>query len=249
MVTTTRGVVALVPARGGSQRIPHKNIRPLGGHPLIHYTLAAAKQSGVFQTVLVSSDCEETLATARDCPGGGILTVRRPAKYATAASPDIEWVSHALGYLGGTFETFALLRPTSPFRTAATIRRAWEEFDRSACDCLRAVQAAHVNPYKLWWMQHGELSPVLPVHDVPPWHSRPTQTLPPAFEQNASLEFARCALVQDRLYPSLTGPRIWGFLNPPPEGFDLNTPDDWAWAEYQMTSGAWRLPSLEGVTA
>ena len=139
---------------------------------------------------------------------------------------------------------FAILRPTSPFRTAQTIRRAWAEFNRSACDALRAVQPAGVNPYKLWWMTHCELLPLLPTYDVPPWHSRPTQTLPGVYLQNASLEMAMCRLVRDRLYPSITGPRIYGFMNPEPEGFDLNTPEDWARAEHQIVSGAWTLPPL-----
>ena len=237
-----KSIVALIPARAGSQRLKNKNIKPLAGHPLIAYTIAVAKQSGIFQMILVSSDSEDILHIALQM---GVAAIRRPAKWATAESPDIEWVKHALTsetIADQQHEVFAILRPTSPFRTAATIRRAWSEFERSTCDCLRAVQASGVNPYKLWWLNNCELMPLLPKNDVPPWHSRPTQTLPPTYQQNASLEMGKVALVRDRLYPSICAGRIYGFVNPPPEGFDINTGDDWAFAEMKITSGEWVLP-------
>ena len=91
-----------------------------------------------------------------------------------------------------------------------------------------------------------ELTPLLPVHDVPPWHSRPTQTLPLVYQQNASLEMARCSLVRDRLYPSICSGRVWGFLCPRPDGFDINTQDDWDIAELMITTGRWTLPTIPG---
>src|SRR3990167_1153878 len=94
-----KSIVALIPARAGSARIPGKNLRRLAGHPLIAYTIAAAQQSGIFQTILVSSDSEDILQIALQM---GIAAIRRPAKWATADSPDIEWVTHAL-----TCETIA----------------------------------------------------------------------------------------------------------------------------------------------
>ena len=217
-------------------------MRPLAGHPLIAYTIAAAQQSGIFSAIYVSSDDEPTLQLALK---SGIAGIRRPAKYASDDSPDIEWVKHALSIetlADQQHDCFAILRPTSPFRTAKTIQRAWAEYERTACDSLRAVEVVKASPFKMWWLVNCELQPLLPTHDVPPWHSRPTQTLPWAVQQNASLEISKCSLVRDRLYPSITGPRIWGFLNAEPEGFDLNTPEDWARAEQQIASGAWTLP-------
>lgn len=237
-------VIALIPARGGSVRIPGKNIKPLGGRPLLHYTLAAAVQSGVFVRILVSSDDDATLACAQEIPG--VMTVRRPAKLATAESPDVEWVAHALAYVAGDrpYDAFAILRPTSPFRTADTIRRAWVAFDGSGCDSLRAIEPVRETPYKMWVGTSADMRPLLSMGEHPPWHSRPTQTLPVVYKQNASLEIAKCALVQDRLYPSITGPCVYGFLNPEPDGFDLNTLEDWDRAEAMIASGAWTLPTL-----
>jgi CMP-N,N'-diacetyllegionaminic acid synthase len=241
---SSKSIIALIPARAGSKRIPNKNTRLLAGHPLIAYTIAAAQQSKIFASIIVSSDSDEALQIGLQMGVGGI---RRPEKYASDDSPDIEWVKHALtstAIFDQQHDCFAILRPTSPFRTAKTIQRAWAEYERSACDSLRAVEVVTASPYKMFWLVNCELQPMLPTNDVPPWHSRPTQTLPWAVQQNASLEISKCSLVRDRLYPSITGPRIWGFLNPTPEGFDINTDEDWALAEARIDSGAWTLPTL-----
>jgi len=237
---TSPSILALIPARGGSVRIPGKNLKPLHGHPLLAYTIAAAKASGIFARIFVSSESPQVLDVAS---AYGAIAWTRPAAYATAESPDIEWVHDLLTHTAEG-DCFAILRPTSPFRSAATIQRAWEQFQRSPCDCLRAVEAVSVNPYKCWVLSDCELTPLLPVHDVPPWHSRPSQTLPRVYQQNASLEIAKCSLVRDRLYPSICSGRVWGFVNPRPEGFDINDADDWAFAEMQIASGAWTLPTI-----
>ena len=241
--TPSKSIIALIPARAGSVRIPGKNMKVLAGHPLLAYTIAAAQQSGIFRDIVVSTNDPAAGDLAKVM---GVVQSIRPDGFATSDSPDVEWVQYTLGCdAADGADCFAILRPTSPFRSAKTIQRAWAEYKRSACDSLRAVQPAGVNPYKLWWMQNCELTPLLPTYDVPPWHSRPTQTLPPVYQQNASLEISKCSLVRDRLYPSITGPRIWGFLNPEPDGFDVNTLEDWARAEAKIASGEWMLPRVE----
>ena len=83
-------IVALIPARSGSKRVPHKNIRPLGGHPLMAYSISAAVNSGVFSEVLVSTDSEEYADIARHY--GASVPFLSPNKYAESFSPDIECV-------------------------------------------------------------------------------------------------------------------------------------------------------------
>src|SRR6185503_21385867 len=117
--------VAFIPARQGSKRVPGKNIRLLGGHPMLAYSIAPALDSGVFESVIVSTDSEEIAAIARHY--GAEVPFLRPAALASDTSPDIEWLEYTLNELSGhgrTWECFSLLRPTSPVRTAATIRRA-----------------------------------------------------------------------------------------------------------------------------
>src|SRR5262245_57387498 len=91
-------VVALIPARQGSKRVPGKNVRALAGHPVLAYTIAPAIESGVFQSVIVSTDSEEVAAIARHY--GAEVPFLRPAALAGDTSPDIEWVEFTLAELG-----------------------------------------------------------------------------------------------------------------------------------------------------
>jgi CMP-N,N'-diacetyllegionaminic acid synthase len=87
-----RSAVALIPARGGSERIPGKNVRELAGHPLIAYSIATAHQCDAFDRVIVSTDSEEIAAVATAY--GAEAPALRPPEMASSTSPDIEWVRH-----------------------------------------------------------------------------------------------------------------------------------------------------------
>src|SRR5262245_25710411 len=122
-------VVALIPARSGSKRVIDKNGRVLSGHPLMAYAIASARASGVFDAVICSTDTERLAQIARHY--GAEVPFLRPAEFATSISPDIEWVEDTLKRLKAqrrSYDCFSILRPTSPFRTTDTIRRAWAEF-------------------------------------------------------------------------------------------------------------------------
>jgi CMP-N,N'-diacetyllegionaminic acid synthase len=157
-------IVALIPARGGSKRVPGKNVRVLGGHPLIAYTIAPAIASGVFDAVIVSTDLPEIAEVARRY--GAEVPFLRPAALAGDTSPDIEWVEHTLRTLadqGRSYDAFSLLRPTSPFRTPDTLRRAWAAFSADPrADSLRAVEKCTQHPGKMWVARGNRLLPLLP---------------------------------------------------------------------------------------
>src|SRR5439155_11233437 len=87
-------LVALVPARSGSERVLGKNVRPLGGHPLLAYAVATALQAGVFQRVVCSTDSGKIAEVAQRY--GADVPFLRPTELATATSPDIEWIAHTL---------------------------------------------------------------------------------------------------------------------------------------------------------
>lgn len=233
-------IVALIPARAGSQRIPGKNIKCLHGQPLIAYTIAAARMAGIFTRIIVSSNSPETLTIAERY---GATPLLRPNALAADDSPDIDWVLHAVR--GTDIEAFAILRPTSPFRSAATIQRAWSTLRWSDADSLRAVTpwTGH-HPGKLWTEAHGCLLPVMTNWTAQaPYHSSPTQLLMPIWQQTASLEMARRRVV-DATPATISGTTIAPFVVEGPDAFDLNTPEDWARAEAQIATGAWRLPAL-----
>ena len=242
-------MVALIPARAGSKRIPGKNLKLFRGHPLIAYTIAAAKQSGVFTDVLVSSEDDATLRLARKYGAGAIW---RPPAYSSDTAPDILWVKQVLLRLkesGHRPDAFAILRPTAPFRTAETIRRCAREFHApdQTVDSMRAVEPAQQSPYKMWVLPYefGPLKPLLEGKhpDGTPYHSSPTQTCPIVYVQNASLEMSWTSNVE--VYGTLTGRKICPFVTRDLEGFDLNTPADWREAEHLAACYPDRLPPVD----
>jgi CMP-N,N'-diacetyllegionaminic acid synthase len=239
-------IVALIPARSGSRRIPDKNIRPLAGYPLIAYTIAAARASEVFGAVIVSTDSKAYAQIARKY--GAETPFLRPAEMADDLSPDIEWIEHALKKLrsaGREFDAFSILRPTSPFRLPQTIRRAWTEFSSQAgIDSLRAVEKCKQHPGKMWIVRGARMVPLLPLGPAElPWHSTPYQALPEVYSQNASLEIARSRVVFEG--HSIAGEVVMPFFTEGFEGFDVNHPYDWQLAEQLIQTGEARLPSIE----
>lgn len=238
-------IVALIPARAGSKRVPNKNIKPLAGHPVIAYTIAAALQSGIFQSVIVSTDSEQIAAIARYY--GAEVPFLRPPEFATDTSPDIEWIEDVLKKLaaqGRGTDCFSILRPTSPFRKPETIRRAWEAFKGAAgVDSLRAVEKCKQHPGKMWVIRGRVMYPLLPIGPAEqPWHSSQYPTLPEVYVQNASLEIAWTRVVFEGR--TIAGHVIMPFLTQGDEGYDVNDVADWVYAEYLLASGGATLPHV-----
>jgi N-acylneuraminate cytidylyltransferase len=238
--------VALIPARGGSKRVPAKNIRVLAGYPLIAYTIAAAIESKIFSAVLVSTDSDEIAAIAR--AWGAEVPGLRPAQFAGDLSPDIEWVEDMLNGLsatGRTYDCFSILRPTSPFRQPETIRRAWAQFSvEEGVDSLRAVERCSQHPGKMWVVRGNRMTPLLPLSPADqPWHSSQYQSLPAVYVQNASLEIAWSRVVFEGR--TIAGQVVMPFFTEGYEGFDINQPRDWFMAEELVRSGEARLPQLK----
>ena len=253
-------VVALIPARSGSQRVPGKNTRMLAGHPLLAYTIAAARESGLFDAIIVSTDSEQTAAIARQY--GAEAPFLRPPEYAMDLSPDIEWVDYTLRRLqmkGREWDAFSILRPTSPFRQAETIRRAWRAFttpDYPFQDAalpeiphsLRAMERVRQHPAKMWLVNGAvatpflNLIPVGPAVGGAPPHSSPGQALPPVWVQNASLEIAWSRTLWET--HSISGWNVMAFLTEGHEGFDINTEDDWLLAEALIAAERVTLPPV-----
>jgi CMP-N,N'-diacetyllegionaminic acid synthase len=241
----TPSIIALVPARAGSKRVPDKNIRPLAGHPLIAYTIAAALQSEIFTAVVVSTDSERYAGIARYY--GAEVPFLRPAEFAGDLSPDIEWVEYTLKRLpdeGQAYDCFSILRPTNPFRQAGTIRRAWEGFlAEDGVDSLRAVEKCQQHPGKMWVVRGKRMMPLLPLSPPDqPWHSSQYQSLPEVYVQNASLEIAWTRVIFEGR--TIAGNVLMPFFTRDYEGFDVNHLYDWQLAEELIRSGQARLPSV-----
>jgi N-acylneuraminate cytidylyltransferase len=228
--------VALVPARAGSTRVPGKNIAPLAGHPLIAYSIAAARESGLFTTVLVSTDSVQIAAIARRY--GAEVPGLRPAELAGARSADIEWVQLVLR--DRDEELFSILRPTSPFRTAATIRRAWDALMAVPdADSVRAIRPVKEHPGKMWRVEGELMVPLLPqTPGEVPTHSRQFADLPQVFVQDSSLEIAWTRIVADG---EIAGRRVVPFRTEGLEGLSIDYPEDFVEAEKHAAL----LPAIE----
>ena len=241
-------VVALIPARSGSKRVVDKNARVLGGHPLIAYTIAAAKASGVFDAVVCSTDTGRLARIAHHY--GAEIPFLRPAEFATSTSPDIEWVEDMLTRLkaeGRDYDCFSILRPTSPFRTAETIKRAWGEFlAEQGVDSLRAVEKVTQHPGKMWVVRGKRMTPLLPLTpETQPWHSSQMAALPEVHVQNASLEIAWSRVVHEGR--TIAGITVMPFFTSEAEGFDINNQYDWDLAEAIVSQGKFSLPAVSAA--
>lgn len=238
--------VALIPARAGSKRIADKNIAPLAGHPLIAYTICAARDAGVFDTVIVSTDSERYAAIARHY--GAEVPGLRPAVMSGDTSPDIEWVRYTLQVLadrGQAYDAFSLLRPTSPCRKPQTIQRAMAQFAaQDGVDSLRAVEKCEQHPGKMWIVRGARMHPLMPMgpKDVP-YHSTQYAALPEVYVQNASLEIAWSRVPLEMA--SIAGEVLTPFLTEGDEGFDVNRPRDWKLLEMALASGEASLPTID----
>jgi CMP-N,N'-diacetyllegionaminic acid synthase len=168
----------------------------------------------------------------------------RPSELGSATSPDIEWVEHVLGQLAPC-DAFAILRPTSPFRGAAAIRRAWERFCElgERIDSIRAVEPCRQHPGKMW-VVHGDdlMSPLLPQPEELPFHSRQYAALPPVHVQNSSLEIAWTRVVAEQR--TIAGRGVAPFFTDGLEGLSIDYPGDLERAEQMLARGDGELPEV-----
>ncbi len=225
-------IVALIPARSGSKRVPHKNVRELAGHPLLAYAIGAAQEAGIFANIIVSSDAQEVRDIARIY---GAIGLPRSLSFATDDAPDIQWVNAV--FTEREADAFAIIRPTSPFRRGPWIRKAWEIL-RSVprADSIRAVRPCREHPAKMWRffasqsleIDKGDplfMSPVMQgIGYEAPFHSMPTQLLPMVYTQTAALEIAWARV----LPASISGAMVLPYFTEAnaPEAIDINEERD-----------------------
>src|SRR5438067_11059590 len=235
-------VVALIPARSGSERVPGKNVRPLGGHPLLAYAVATALQAGVFQRVVCSTDSGKIAEVAQRY--GAEVPFLRPTELATATSPDIEWITHALAELDEHYDLFAIVRATNPFRGPDVLRRGFEQLLATPeADSIRAVELVKQHPGKMWIVEGKTMRPLLDqAHLDVAWHAGQYQALPPVYVQNSALEIAWTRVV------SQTGTRegkvVAPYFTDGAEGFNIDDEEDWERARRLLDSGDVVLPDV-----
>ena len=236
-------IVALIPARSGSERVRDKNTRPLAGHPLLAYAIASARQAGIFDRIVCSTDNGKIAAVAQRY--GADTPFLRPAKFATSTSPDIEWITHALAALDEHYDLFAIVRATNPFRGPDVLIRGLEQLLATPeADSIRAVELVKQHPGKMWVLEGKTMRPLLDQsHLDSAWHAGQYQALPEIYVQNSALEIAWTRVV------SQTGTRegrvVAPFLTRGHEGFNIDDEDDWDRARRLLDAGEVALPDVD----
>jgi CMP-N,N'-diacetyllegionaminic acid synthase len=222
-------VLGLIPARGGSKGVPRKNIRMLGGKPLLHYTAATARAARLLARVVLSTDDDEIARIGREC----LLEVpfMRPPELAADATPSLLVVKHALESLakeGDVFDAVCLLQPTHPFRQAGDIDACITLLGESGADSVVTVLPVppEHNPH---WVFFRDPDGTLRLSTGESTLIPRRQDLPPAFHREGSVYVTLRDVVLRG--GSLLGDRVIGYPVDPEQSVNIDTQEDWARAE------------------
>jgi YrbI family 3-deoxy-D-manno-octulosonate 8-phosphate phosphatase len=222
-------VLAIIPARGGSKSIPHKNIRSFAGYPLISYSIAAGLQSRSVTRTVVSTDNEEIAQISREY--GAEVPFLRPAKYSQDNSQDFPVFQHALNWFADEQnyhpDLVIQLRPTSPVRPHQCVDDAVKILlDHPHADSVRGVVMAGQNPYKMWHINpEGRLAPLIKVKGVEEAYNVPRQQLPDVYWQTGHIDVIRPKVILEK--KSMSGKNIWPLVIDPLYTVDIDTLLDW----------------------
>lgn len=211
--------LCIIPARGGSKRLPLKNIRLLAGKPMVVYTIEAALQSEVFDEVCVSTESEEIAEVARQC--GAEVPFMRPPELAADDVGVVHVCLHALDFYvkrGMKFNILGVLLPSSPLRTGEDIRGAHEKFLSADADFLMAVTDYIYSPFQALHERNGHLRPFWD----PLYYRKRRQDLPKVVVDNGAIYLMYVeAFRRERIF---YGERLTGFHMPFARSVDV---DDW----------------------
>lgn len=220
-------ILALITARAGSKRLPGKNIRILGGKPLIVWSIDVAKDIPEICDILVSTD---DLAIASICSeAGAYVPWLRPAELATDTASSVDVALHALNWYEaerGAVDGLLLLQPTSPFRAKAAVRKGIELFWKNGQHPVLGVSPTHAHPMWALKMEGDYLVPFMREHGL----EMRSQDLPTAYVVNGS--FYLIAPAELRACRSFVGIKTIPLLaESPQETLDIDTEWDWAVSE------------------
>lgn len=228
------GVVAIIPARGGSKRIPRKNIAHLAGKPLLAYAIETAQQVDSIHTVLVSTDDVEIADVAKKY--GADIPWLRPEHLSLDTTPSIEVVLHAVEWArmqyGNQVQYGVLLEPTAPLRTPAQVSQAIELLRTSDADSVVSVcKLPHVfNPEEVLTIENDRIRPYMAGRSMDTRLLRNRQS--PVYVQNGLVYAFRLDMLleQKSLYGEKCLPLVvdWDYF------LDIDTPSDLELAEYRI---------------
>jgi CMP-N-acetylneuraminic acid synthetase len=215
-------VLAIIPARGGSKGVPRKNIKLLGGKPLIAYSIEAARQSTRIDLSLVSTDDREISEVARSFE---IEVLPRPPEFAEDTTPMPDVIRHVLKERGSGFDILVLLQPTCPQRTGEDIDNALKLFEDGQVQSVISVyKVEDHHPARMYKIENNRLEPLFP--DL---IGGRRQDLPPIYHRNGAIY--ACRVEHFNRTSSLWDEHPAPFVMPRDRSINIDDPLDFEIAE------------------
>lgn len=224
-------ILGIIPARGGSKGVPNKNIRLLGGKPLLQYTIEVAQQAN-FHRLILTTDSQAIAEVAR---GFGVeVPFIRPVHLAEDTTPMLPVLQHAVDYLekhGDYYDFICLLQPTNPFRKVAHIVGCFELQCQTNADTVMTILPvpSEYNPHWVYF-QTEDKGLVLSTGEPVPIPRR--QELPTAYHREGSVYLVKRDVLM--LQSTLYGEKVVGYLMVPEESVNIDTLADWEHAEQML---------------
>jgi N-acylneuraminate cytidylyltransferase len=225
---TSLKILAIIPARGGSKGVPGKNIKELGGKPLLAYTVEAAQESQLISRLVLSSDDDKIIKVAQDF--GVDVPFVRPDNLAQDQSGSIGVVQHTVEFLekqGDSYDAVLLLQPTSPVREKGFIDKAIHNFLNSDADALVSVLPVP-HEYNPHWVfeadENDELKIATGEHEI----IKRRQDLPMAFFRDGSIYLTKTEVIKKG---SFYGDKLTYIQSNPDTYVNIDTLEDWKRAE------------------
>ena len=219
----TPDAICIIPARGGSKRLPRKNILPLNGEPMIGYPIQTALKSGVFQQVIVSTEDDEIAVIAE---AAGARVMGRPKELATDQSYVVQVCEHVLKVYQvermANAHAFCCLYPTAVFVSQTQLRESRRFLE--GVDSVIGVTRYPVHPYKAMEKKPSGLDVVFPEH-----RAMKSQDYPIMVAPNGTFYWSRIGQFLDAL--SFEAGTVLGYEIPGEQAIDIDTPDDYRRAE------------------
>jgi CMP-N,N'-diacetyllegionaminic acid synthase len=235
MTKKKSNIVGIIPARGGSKGVPKKNIKEIGGFPMIAYSILAGQLAEKIDRCIISTDSQEIVDIAKSY--GGDVPFFRPSELATDTSNDIDFVKHAMDWFskneGYIPEYWVILRPTTPLREPEVINNAIKKIiDNTEATSLISIHEFAETPGKMFGMLDGFLHGLCPMDPRPEYFTLPRQEFAPSYFGNGYVDIVKSSTIIKS--NSCFGSRMLGFEAP--DTGEIDIPEDFKRVEFYLST-------------